>query len=75
MQETSIENLHKQGMTNYEALKQMPISSFANMIYTMATRDCKTLQDFEALLHRKFPEEGKEALQDLRQKGEGSVRT
>lgn len=51
--------------TNHEVLKQMPINSFANMIYTMATRDCKTLQEFEALLRREFPEEGKRALQDL----------
>lgn len=52
-------------MTNYEAITQMPLESFANLVYTMATKDCETLQEFETILRKDFPKEGERALQNL----------
>lgn len=52
-------------LTNYEAITQMPLESFANLVYTMATKDCETLQEFETILRKDFPKEGERALQNL----------
>lgn len=55
----------KHQMTNYEVIKQMPLESFANLVYTIATRDCETLQEFETILRKEFPKEGERALQNV----------
>ncbi len=56
-------------MTNFEILQQMPLESFANMIFEVTRRDCKNLKDFEAFLKKEIPQDlektAKKALQDL----------
>lgn len=42
-------------MTNFEALKQMPLKSFANMVFNVARRDCSSLEEFEAFLCQEIP--------------------
>lgn len=42
-------------MTNFEALKQMPLKSFANMVFNVARRDCNNLEEFEAFLSQEIP--------------------
>lgn len=56
-------------MNNFEALKQMPLKSFANMVFHAVKRDCRSLEEFEVFLEKEVPEtlEGtlKEALQKM----------
>lgn len=56
-------------MTNYDALKQMPLKNFASMVFYIVTHDCKTEEDLEVILSKEVPEnlEGtmKEALQEM----------
>lgn len=56
-------------ITNFEALKQMPVSNFANVIFEVVRRDCRESSDFEAFLKKEVPKELEstleEALQDL----------
>lgn len=56
-------------MTNYDVLKQMPQSSFANMIFAVVKNECETLNDFEDFLRTEIKPELeptlKEALQNL----------
>ena len=56
-------------MTNFEALKQMPINSFANMVFHVVNNDCGTLEDFENFLNREISPDleptVKEALKNL----------
>ncbi len=60
-------------MTNFEALKQMPINSFANMIFHVVNNDCETLEDFENFLNREISPDleptVKEALKNLQCSG------
>lgn len=42
-------------MTNFEALKQMPLKSFANMVFNVARRDSNSLEEFEAFLSQEIP--------------------
>lgn len=42
-------------MTNFEILQQMPLKSFANMVFEVTRRDCKSLEDFEAFLRKEIP--------------------
>lgn len=56
-------------MTNFEALKQMPLKKFANMVFEVVRRDCKDVKDFEVFLGKEIPKElqgtMKEALQEM----------
>ena len=52
-------------MTNFEALKQMPMKSFANLIFSGVKKEYSTLEEFERMLEREFPEELEGALQKL----------
>lgn len=56
-------------MTNFEALKQMPINNFANMVFHVANKDCGTLEDFEEFLNKEISPDleptVKEALKNL----------
>lgn len=52
-------------MNNFEAIKQLPIGSFANMVFHIVRNDCENLEDFENLLKKNFSEEGEGALQRL----------
>lgn len=42
-------------MTNLEALKQMPLKNFAQMIFDIVKRDCETEDDFVEILEREIP--------------------
>lgn len=42
-------------MTNLEALKQMPLKNFAQMIFDIVKRDCETEDDFIEILEREIP--------------------
>ncbi len=57
-------------MTNYDVLKQMPQSSFANMVFDVVKNECETLSDFEKFLQTEIKAELeptlKEALQELK---------
>jgi hypothetical protein len=52
-------------MTNFEALKQMPMKSFANLIFNGVKTECETLADFEDMLQREFSGELEGALRQL----------
>lgn len=52
-------------MTNYDALKQMPKSSFANMVFSIVKYECDTLGDFEEFLARELSKEGEGILHEL----------
>ena len=56
-------------MTNFEALIQMPLGSFANMAFHTVKYDCATLQEFEEFLKKTIDPElediAKEALQKM----------
>lgn len=41
-------------MKNFEALKQMPQSSFANMVFDVVKNQCEALEDFEDFLNREI---------------------
>lgn len=42
-------------VTNFEVLKQMPLKSFANMVFNVARRDSNSLEEFEAFLSQEIP--------------------
>lgn len=42
-------------MNNFDALKQMPLEPFANMVFDVARNRCETLTDFEKFLEREVP--------------------
>lgn len=52
-------------MTNFEALKGMPMKSFANLVFGGVKNECSTLADFEEMLLREFPQDLEGALQQL----------
>ena len=56
-------------MPNFEALKQMPLKNFANMVFEIVRRDCKDIKDFEDFLRKEIPqsleETAQKALQNL----------
>lgn len=52
-------------MTNFEALKQMPMKSFANLVFSGVKSECNTLADFEEMLERDFPGDLERALPKL----------
>ena len=52
-------------MTNFEALKQMRVSVFANMVFSCVKNQYKSLSEFEEMLQREFPEDMEGALQKL----------
>lgn len=58
-------------MKNFEALKQMPQSSFANMVFDVVKNQCETLEDFEVFLNREIRPDlepvVKEALKKIQQ--------
>ena len=43
-------------MTNFEVLKQMPLNSFANMVFNVARRECETEKEFIQFLKKEIPE-------------------
>lgn len=57
-------------MTNFEALKTLPLSTFASFTYDMARRECTSLQEYEAILMREYPETGMKALRKVQSKDE-----
>lgn len=56
-------------MKNFDALKQMPLKNFANMVFNIVMQDCKTVEEFAAILDKEIPEklegEIKEVLQQM----------
>lgn len=56
-------------MTNFEALKQIPLKNFASMVFDIANRECDTEKEFVQFLEKEIPEElegtAKEALRKL----------
>lgn len=56
-------------VTNFEALKQIPCSSFANMVFDVVKNKCDTLKDFEDFLNMDIKPDLepvlKEALQNI----------
>lgn len=56
-------------MKNFEALQQMPLKSFAGIIFTAIKEQCETEKDFETFLEKEIPAElegvMKEALQNV----------
>ena len=42
-------------MTNFEALKQMPINNFANMVFHVVNNEFKTRGEFEDFLNKEIP--------------------
>jgi hypothetical protein len=56
-------------MRNFDALKQMPLGDFAQMIFGVVRRECETEDEFVSFLEKEIPSdlEGvvKEALQRL----------
>jgi len=52
-------------MKNFDALKQMPMKNFANLVFNGVKNECSTLADFEEMLQREFPEDLEGALQQL----------
>lgn len=60
-------------MTNFEALKQMPLKNFANMVFDVAKNRCESLEDFEDFLKMKIRPDLeptlKEALKNLQCSG------
>ncbi|WP_394526491.1 hypothetical protein [Lacrimispora sp. JR3] len=52
-------------MTNFEALKQMPMKNFANLVFSGVKSECNTLTDFEEMLQRDFAVDLEGALQQL----------
>lgn len=51
-------------MTNLEALKQMPVNSFANMVFDLVKKRCQTLEDFENFLNREIKPDLEPALKE-----------
>ncbi len=43
--------------TNHDVLIQLPVKSFASIVYEIVTRDIKTEQEFLELLNRKIQAE------------------
>ena len=43
-------------VTNFDALKQMPLKEFANMVFEVVRRDCRNLKDFESFLRKEIPQ-------------------
>ena len=43
-------------MTNYDALKQMPLKNFADMAFFVARNEVNTLEEFIGFLEREVPE-------------------
>ncbi len=43
-------------MTNFEILQQMPLQSFASLVFSITRRDCKSSEDFEAFLRKEVPQ-------------------
>lgn len=41
-------------MKNYDVLKQMPIPSFANIVFNVVKRECQTEEDFVAFLEKEY---------------------
>lgn len=58
-------------MKNFEVLRQMPQSSFANMVFDVVKNQCETLEDFEVFLNREIRPDlepvVKEALKKIQQ--------
>lgn len=52
-------------MTNFDVLKTLPFSTFASFTYEIARRECDSLQEYEAVLMREYPENGMEALRKV----------
>lgn len=56
-------------MTNFTAIKNMPLKSFANMVFEVVSRECKSEEEFVAFLEKEIPseleEKVKKALQSL----------
>ncbi len=45
------------GMKNYDVLKQMPVRSFANMVFHIVKDECESLEDFENFLNKEIKPE------------------
>ncbi len=58
-------------VTNFDALKQMPLKEFANMVFEVVRRDCRNLKDFESFLRKEIPQELEKTIEDaLQEMGE-----
>ncbi len=73
-QKTRIKNHNREGVkevTNFDALKQMPLKEFANMVFEVVRRDCRNLKDFESFLRKEIPQELEKTIEDaLQEMGE-----
>ena len=59
-QKTRIKNHNREGVkevTNFDALKQMPLKEFANMVFEVVRSDCRNLKDFESFLIKEIKQE------------------
>ncbi len=54
-------------VTNFDALKQMPLKEFANMVFEVVRRDCRDLKDFESFLRKEIPQELEKTIEDALQ--------
>ena len=44
-------------MTNFDALKQLPVESFSSLIFRIVSNDCKSKEELEMLLRKEVPVE------------------
>lgn len=49
-------------MKNFEILKQMPVSSFATMVYDIVKNECNSVEEFEKLLDSDIQEDLEDAV-------------
>lgn len=54
-------------LKNFEAIKQMPVKNFANMIFHVAKYECQTEAEFEEFLNKDIPTELEESLKEALQ--------
>lgn len=55
-------------MSNFDALKRMPLRSFASMVFDVARGECQTEEEFIAFLEKEVPEELEDTLKEALQK-------
>ena len=55
-------------MKNFEVLKEMLLKDFANMVFHIVKYDCKSEEEFEAILNREVSSELESKLKEALQK-------
>lgn len=63
------ESIGERTMNNFDAIKQMPLKDFAQLVFHVARFDCNNAEEFEAFLNKKvdvaLERTVKEALQKM----------